>query len=338
MADYLDILLSRYRFLKTPEKLLLRDVCGSHKALSMLSVRDIEAITGRKHRIDSNSLDLFDKDARKAEKILASEGIKCLFFEQANYPAQLAEIYNPPYALYYRGNLPDWNMPAVGIVGTRMASGSGLDAAFSLGFDFGSRGIPVVSGLALGIDSAAHRGCCESGGVTIAVLGCGPERVYPASNREIAAKIIGGGGAVVSEYLPGEEPRKHHFPERNRLISGLSRAVVVVDAPGKSGALITADFALEQGRDLYIHRAGYRAAGSHQRLDRMVFDGAPLIESASQVFDDWGVVVKSESHGYLRPERITNAQAGTAMAEMLSEELDGRNIKFNGIYYRRACS
>ena len=337
MADFLDILLSRYRFLSISEKLLLRDVCGDSAMLAGLHSKEIEVIIGRKLRISADSLKICQKDARNAEKTLAAGGIKCLFFDQVNYPAQLAEIYNPPYGLYYRGRLPDWEMPAAAVVGTRLASGSGLDAAFRLGYDFGSRGIPVVSGLAMGVDTAAHNGCCAAGGATVAVLGSGPDRIYPSVNRQVAAGILSGGGAVLSEYLPGEAPRRHHFPERNRLISGLSRAVVVVEAPGKSGALITADFALQQGRDLFVHRAGIKSSSGHERLERMIYDGAPVIDDTNQVLEDWGIIAENRGVESLQRQRIATGQAGALMAEMLSDELDGRNIKFNGTYYRRAC-
>ncbi|HAK45372.1 MAG TPA: DNA-protecting protein DprA [Spirochaeta sp.] len=337
MADFLDILLSRWRFLSSSEKLLMRDVCGSSEALAGLNKAEIETIIGRRLRIEKDSIKKTVDDAQNAQKILAVDGIKCLFFEAKDYPAQLAEIFNPPYALYYRGELPNWDRPGIAVVGTRLASGSGIDAAFRLGFELGQRGLPVVSGLAMGIDSAAHAGCCKAGGHTIAVLGSGPDRIYPAVNRKLAVEILSAGGAIVSEYLPGEEPRRHHFPERNRLISGLSRGVVVVDAPGKSGALITADFALEQGRDLYVHSAGLRASGTHERLDRMIFDGAPVIDDAEQIFRDWGIILEKRLPEPVENDNITSGQAGIRMAELLSDELAGKNIKFNGNYFRRAC-
>ena len=338
MADFLDILISRFRFLSSSEKLLLRDVCGSSEVLLGMSVGDIESVTGRRHKIMGYTVEKAVDDAHKAQKILAAGTIKCLFLGEPGYPAQLADIYNPPYIIYYRGSLPDWADPAVAVVGTRLASGNGLDAAFELGFDFGKNGLPVVSGLAMGIDCAAHLGTVAGGGRTIAVLGCGPDRIYPAANRNAAAKILENGGAVVSEYLPGETPLKHHFPERNRLISGLSRAVIVVEAPGKSGALITADFALEQGRDLFIHEAALKSSARRERLERMIFDGAPVIGNACSVLEDWGLTA-----GRLRKDPIdleiamTSEEAGFSLAEALNDELKGYKIRFNGNYFRRAC-
>lgn len=341
MIEIIDVLLSRYRFLSTEEKLLLRDVSGSYDVLKTLNLPDIEKITCRKHRLRDFSLKKMLKEADRAWNILASGRIKCLFFEQTEYPAQLAEIYNPPYLLYYQGELPDWTVPSVAVVGTRMATGAGLDAAFKLGFQFGNYGLPVVSGLAMGIDCAAHSGAVSAGGVTLAVLGGGADRVYPAVNKPVAASILENGGALISEYIPGEQPKRHHFPERNRIISGLSRAVVVVEAPGKSGALITADFAIEQGRDLYLHHNVLRTSLSRSacgRAEQMAFDGAPLIGNAAEVLSEWGLDVSAQNADALEMEVMMSSEsAGFNMAQRMKEELAGYEVKFNGNYFRRAC-
>ncbi len=340
MADLLSILVSRMRFLTTAEKILLRDIAGSIDVLENMNIHDIESITGRCHKIKEYSLKKALNEAEKAQKILASGNIKCLFFEQQNYPPQLGEIYNPPFMLYYRGNLPQWNKPSAAVVGTRLASGAGLDAAFKLGFEFAGCGIPVVSGLAMGIDSAAHSGAVAGGGCTVAVLGSGPDRIYPAVNRRIAASILEHGGAVLSEYLPGELPQKHHFPERNRIISGLSRAVVVVEAPGRSGALITADFALEQGRDLFMHEIGVKSmtgTGRNGKFERMIFEGAPVIGNIGEILAEWGITEEVIRDRKLENEiKMTSAEAGSLMADRLRKELEGCNIMFNGNNFRRA--
>ena len=340
MADILDILISRYRFLSTPEKLLLKDIAGDYNVLKNMSLNDIERITGRKHKLRDFSLKKMLKEAENAWNILAAGRIKCLFFEQPEYPAQLAEIYNPPYMLYYQGSMPDWDTPPVAVVGTRLATGHGLDAAFRLGFDLAECGITVVSGLAMGIDSSAHTGAAAASGKTVAVLGCGPDRIYPAVNKPVAASVLESNGTVLSEYLPGEPPRQHHFPERNRIISGLSRGVVVVEAPRKSGALITADFALEQGRDLFIHQAGIKSSvnnGDRSRLERLVFDGAPVISGAEEILSEWGMEINKNHFSSLEMEVIMKSEtAGLYLAEKMKEELAGYRIKFNGNYFRRA--
>jgi DNA processing protein len=221
-----------------------------------------------------------------------------------------------------------------------MPTGKGLDSSFEMGFDFGRLNIAVVSGLAAGIDSAAHAGNTAGGEKSVAVLGCGPDRIYPASNRKIALDMLERGGALVSEYPPGTDPQRFHFPERNRIISGLSRAVIVVEAPGKSGALITADFALEQGRDLYVHSNALSAPGNRTRVERLVFDGAPVIDSAGEVLADWypdrysrAPVDSAENE----PAEVHSGY-GRSLANMLDEELQGYTVKFNGKYFRSVCN
>jgi DNA protecting protein DprA len=175
----------------------------------------------------------------------------------------------------------------VGVVGTRQPSGAGRGAAFSLAFELAGLGVGTVSGLARGIDAEAHRGSLAEGGRTIGVLGNGIDRVFPASSVPIGRQILESGGCILSEYPPGEPPRPYHFPGRNRIISGLSRAVVVVQAPEGSGALITAEYALEQGRELLVHADGLEGpAGSGTRA--LVNDGAPAVRGAADVLARWG--------------------------------------------------
>ena len=184
-----------------------------------------------------------DDSAGQQELVLAQRaGARIVTLEDDDYPARLREIPDPPLVLYVRGTLPVEEV-AVGIVGARRASLYGLQMAQRLGYDLGLRGVTVVSGLARGIDAAAHRGALKSGGRTVALLGGGLLRLYPPEHRELAEQIATQ-GAVVSEYPMGMEPMAHNFPRRNRLISGLSLGVVIVEAANRSGALITADCAL----------------------------------------------------------------------------------------------
>ena len=167
------------------------------------------------------------------------------------YPPLLAAIHDPPPRLFLRGNGGDELLhgPAVAVVGSRACSSYGRAVARSLGRELAAAGLVVVSGMARGIDGEAHRGALDSGGVTVAVLGCGIDRNYPAAHAELACRICER-GLVVSEYEPGVEPAPWRFPARNRIIAGLCAATVVVEARERSGALITADFALEEGRDV----------------------------------------------------------------------------------------
>jgi DNA processing protein len=168
------------------------------------------------------------------------------------FPALLAQIPDPPALLWIRGGAPldVLAQPAVAIVGARACSGYGRTVARLLATEAAASGAVVVSGLARGIDGEAHRGALAAGGTTIAVLGCGVDRDYPAAHAELARTIVEAGGLVVSEYEPGIEPAPWRFPARNRIIAGLARATVVVEARERSGALITADFALEDGREV----------------------------------------------------------------------------------------
>ena len=184
------------------------------------------------------------------------------------YPEMLTQIDKPPLVLFYKGNLDCLKRRCIAVVGTRRASEKGLYHARSFSREFAGNGFTVVSGLARGIDSAAHIGAMSTG-VTCAVLGCGVDVVYPPENREIYEAICQE-GAVISEYLPGVQPRKWHFPQRNRIISGLSESVVLIEAPERSGALNTINHAVEQNRDVYVlsdRLEAYECAGNRMLLE-----------------------------------------------------------------------
>ncbi|MBA2344797.1 MAG: DNA-protecting protein DprA [Rubrobacter sp.] len=177
-------------------------------------------------------------------------GISVVTLADETYPERLKAVPDPPPALYVDGELPMPDLPSVALVGSRKASVSGLDTARSLGRALGERGVCVVSGLALGVDAAAHEGALEAEGVTVGVLGCGIDVVYPRSNRRLFG-LVRESGAIVSEYHLGEAPLAWRFPARNRIISGLCQSVVVVEAAEKSGALITVRHALDAGADVW---------------------------------------------------------------------------------------
>lgn len=202
----------------------------------------------------------------------------------SRFPALLAAIHDPPETLWIRGDIDILRTPAVAIVGSRAASAYALEVARRLGADLARRNITIVSGMARGIDSAAHRGALDAGGLTIAVFGCGVDVIYPPEHQGLAAEITER-GALLSEFPPGMPPLKHHFPQRNRIISGLSLAVVIVEAAEGSGSLITADFALEQGRTVLAvpgNVLGGRNYGAHALLR----DGAKLVECADDILEE----------------------------------------------------
>ncbi len=288
---------ARLSFLTHGERLSLLKKLDNVSALALLSIDDICGIVSREIKGTVPSMKDIAARAERDVAIMEQYGISLLLPGDSLYPKKLAEIPQAPFALYCRGAAEILSAECVGVVGTRHPDGEGLKAAFSFSKDCASQGVTVVSGLAFGIDSAAHKGALAAdGGKTVAVLGCGIDTVYPASNRRLAGEILRCSGCIVSEYPPEEPVRKWQFPERNRIISGLSEAVMVVQAPDKSGALITADFALEQGRDLCVHPAAVAFAkkqGSPAGKDdvfssptgvlRLVEEGAPVISSCEEI-------------------------------------------------------
>jgi DNA processing protein len=249
-------------------------------------------------------------------------GIKLVSWREKSYPPLLREIYDPPALLFYRGALPDPERPMAAVVGTRKPSAKAAERAYALGRELGDAGIPVVSGLALGIDSMAHRGNIDAGSATVAVLGSGPDYVYPVSNRDLARRILETGGLIVSEYPPGTKPLRWNFPARNRIISALARGTVVVEAPEKSGALITAAFALEQGRDLWVDRAGvYSKRGTGTA--RLAGDGAAVISSADAILADWKINRPGPNRKKQAEFTVNTALgSGAGIASTMAEYLD----------------
>ena len=219
------------------------------------------------------------------EKVL---GIKRIDKDSPLYPPLLREIYDPPLYLFYRGSLPDPEKSAVALVGTRHPSAAASAQALALGRGFARAGITVISGLALGIDALAHRGALEAGGCTVAVLGSSVDEIFPASNRGLAGRMLKAGGSIVSEYDLGTTPKKWFYPQRNRIISGMARATVIVEAPEHSGALITGKFALEQGRDLFVASAGVDSPIG-QGTKALAKEGCPVISCAADVLSGWNI-------------------------------------------------
>ena len=214
----------------------------------------------------------------------ASMHIEAIALGEERYPRLLAAIPDPPPLIWVRGQAPALSSFSVGLVGSRAATPYGVEMARRLAMDLVRAGVTVVSGLARGVDSAAHRGALAVGGCTVGVQGCGVDRIYPAEHRDLAHEMLGR-GAVVSEFPPGVPPLPHHFPLRNRIISGLSTAVVVVEAPEKSGSLITASAAAEQGRDVLVvpgQASGGRNRGGHL----LIRDGAKVVETVDDILQE----------------------------------------------------
>ena len=212
--------------------------------------------------------------------------VRWLCLSDSAYPALLKEISTPPSILFVRGDADLLCLPQVAIVGSRNATVSGLNTAFDFAKMLASSGFVIISGMALGIDGAAHNGALETG-QTVAVLGTGLDVLYPKQHRELHQKILDHGGAVISEFMPGTPPLPANFPRRNRIISGLSLGTMVVEAAIRSGSLITAKYAMEQGREVFaipgsIHNA--MSKGAHALLKQ----GATLVESGSDIVEQFG--------------------------------------------------
>jgi DNA processing protein len=227
--------------------------------------------------------------ARTAAVNADAASLHRVVWSDADYPPMLSAIVDPPPVLWLRGSAAALLTPAVAIVGSRAGSPYALAVAEKLGADLAQRGVAVVSGLARGVDSAAHRGALSANGITIAVLGCGADLVYPAEHRGLAREIAGS-GAVISELAPRTAPLPMFFPQRNRIISGLSRAVVVIEAGEKSGSLITARCALEQGRDV-LAVPGNVLNGRNRGGHALIRDGAKIVETADDIVEELGVGV-----------------------------------------------
>lgn len=232
---------------------------------------------------------LEDHKLNKADQILADcqrLGLRILTIQDAEYPGRLQNIYDPPCLLYVKGRLPAIDEEAaVAVVGTRDCTPYGVACAEKLGYGLASGGAVVVSGLAKGIDAAASRGALRAGGVTVGVVGNGLDVHYPYESRYLYEDIAAA-GALLSEYAPGTEPAGSHFPARNRIISGLSLATLVVEAPERSGALITAETALEQGRDVFAVPGPIDAPAS-VGCNRLIRDGAGLVSDAWDILREY---------------------------------------------------
>ena len=257
-----------------PENVYFADA-DSYRRVEGLSPEGLEALK--------------DKDLRPAEKILENchrEKLQILTFQDAAYPNRLKNISDPPLVFYYKGRLPDFDgLPLIGVVGTRHASPYGLTTAKRMGYQIARCGGIVVSGMAFGIDGMAMRGALTGGGAVVGILGCGAEQVYPSSNRSLFEDTESY-GCILSEFPPGTPPLARNFPKRNRLISGLSCGVLVVEAPEKSGALITARQAADQGRDVFVV-PGNIDVPTFVGSNRLLRDGAIAVSHGWDILSEY---------------------------------------------------
>ncbi|MBP3478408.1 MAG: DNA-processing protein DprA [Oscillospiraceae bacterium] len=251
---------------------------------------------------------LADKDLKEAKKILdvcMTKGIKICTYQDEEYPARLKNIVDPPLVLYYKGQIPDLDSnPVIGVVGTRKASGYGMNTAHQMGYQIARCGGIVVSGAADGIDAMAMQGALLAGTPVVGVLGCGADVIYPTCNRKLYADTEKR-GCLLTEFPPGTRPLRWNFPKRNRIISGLSNGVLVVEAPERSGALITARAAADQGRDVFV-------VPGNIGVESCVGSNALLREGAISVSCGWDVV---SEYQFLYPDKISQGTLQTEKPE-----------------------
>lgn len=267
------------------QKKILLEKIGTPDKIYKTNISDIEKINGIKKEAIINIEKSKNKELlKKYEEYIYNHEIEVIAISDVNYPAALREIYDPPITLFAKGNLTFLGEKSIGVVGSRDATNYGFNTAKELSYSLSHNNIVIVSGLAKGIDKAAHIGALNANGNTIAVLGCGIDICYPKENVLIYKEILKK-GLIISEYIVGTKPEAGNFPARNRIISGLSNGVVIVEAKSKSGAIITADFALEQGRTVYAVPGNINSVQSGG-TNELIKQGAKVITSVNDILED----------------------------------------------------
>jgi DNA processing protein len=239
-------------------------------------------------------------DPRKIAEFCAKENVSVVAYYDKNYPRRLLDTGHAPLVLFVKGHLPAED-DKIAIVGSRKASAYGISAAKQFAADLSRAGFVIVSGGARGVDTAAHQGALAENGRTVAVFGCGIDVCYPKENKKLYEAIVAGGGALATEYLPGDPPAGWRFPARNRIISGLCQGVLVVEASKKSGSLITADFAAEKGREVYCVPGSIYSSGS-TGVHNLIKQGAKLADCPEDIIADLGGLFAPPPRAAARPE------------------------------------
>jgi DNA processing protein len=308
----------------------LLSVYGSPRRVFEAALPELEQAAGLNHKTARNIKEFRGWERARAELARAErEGVSIVTCMDPAYPERLRRIYDPPPLLYLKGSLDAAEIP-VAVVGSRNASPYGRYVTERLCRELAQRGVTVVSGLARGIDTCAHRGALAGRGRTIAVMGCGIDVVYPPENRKLHGEIASS-GAVVTEFPFGTEPDRPHFPARNRIISGLSLGVLIVEAGEKSGSLITARCALDQNREVFAVPGGIDLPGS-RGVNRLLRQGAKLVETVEDILEE--ILPQLERPTAARPDateersaRADGAPAGTPGLEALADQ-ESRLLRF----------
>jgi DNA processing protein len=268
------------------------ETCGSIEAAWRAPIQQLQAAKLDRRSIENLLQARRDIDPEQELDRVRKAGVQVLTWDDADYPASLRDIDASPPVLYLHGRLTSQDEWAIAIVGTRRASTYGREVAQKLATQLAQQGITVVSGLALGIDTVAHRAAIDAGGRTLAVLGSGVDQIYPPQNRAVAMAIAEQ-GAIMSDYPLGTRPEAGNFPPRNRIVSGLSRGVIIVEASERSGALITAQFAADQGRELFAVPGSILSPGS-AGCNMLIQQGAIPLLSVDDVLEQLNLTHLSE--------------------------------------------
>lgn len=248
-----------------------------------LARKELLEVSGIGEKVIKNILDKRIKDSvEKHIEYMYKNKINIISIKDKEYPNLLKEIYDPPISLYIKGNKNILNNKSIGIVGCRDVSEYGKKVAKYFSYSLGKQNVNIISGLAKGVDSYAHIGTLSTGGNTIAVVGNGLDTIYPVENLYLLNKILENGGAIISEYPLGVKPEKMNFPARNRIISGMSKGIIVIEAKEKSGTLITVDFALEQGRDVYVVPGNINSINS-VGTNELIKQGAKMVTTYKDI-------------------------------------------------------
>lgn len=281
--------LAKVRPLSARKKRKLKDAYGSARAVYYIEEKDLHRLgilTKQEIRLLCRKTES-EKQLEEEWKKLEMAGIQMIPYGAPEYPHRLTQIQDPPFALFVKGDLPPENQPAVAIVGARKCTPYGEQMALEYGEAMAGAGIAVISGMARGIDGAGQRGALNGGGRTYGVLGCGVDICYPREHIGLYTDIMKNGG-ILSERIPGEPPLPAYFPERNRIISGLADVVLVMEAKRKSGSLITADQALEQGRDVYA-LPGPADSPLSEGCHQLIRQGAGILLSPQDLLEELGM-------------------------------------------------
>lgn len=316
--EIINIIIALLHGVKPNEKMRLLEKVNHENDFDILLKENIEDFLNRKLK-NYRYMDGIYEKAVKIAAVCRMRSIKFVSRLDSSYPFLLNEIHDPPPVLFYRGELPGYQKPLLAMAGTRHPSPEGANQAYMIARVMGQAGFSVISGLAFGIDAMSHRGNLDAGAPGYAVMGCGLDEIYPRGNRVLAKRILDSGGALISEYTPGTLPYKWNFPARNRIISGLAQSTLIVEAPQRSGARITAEFALDQDRDLWVASSGVREG--HIKFDKrgtakLAEDGAEIVYHARDVFEKWGFEVAYNE------DAIHAETGGRRLAASLANNLD----------------